>query len=297
VVNYFFLNPCGRCALARADLSNLDFISPVIAGVLAWRNRLLRQVMQDATSLIAPMEFVHRWYTAHDAPTENLLTLQPGLEQPATVPQSTRADEVTRFAYIGGISWQKGVHTLVEAFRGVQGEAELWIAGDTSFDPDYVTQLRDRARPQVRFLGRLSREQVWETLTQMDVVLVSPLWYETFSFIISEAFAASVPVIASRLGPLADRVRDGIDGFLLPPGDVTAWREALQRLVDDPDLLVQLRSNVRYPMTEEEHISRLEVLTSRLLERKRKVTVQGGVVGSREGAGRPQLAASQTSVR
>lgn len=222
--------------------------------------------MQGASSLFAPTEFVRRWYAAHNAPTENLVTLQPGLEQPADVPPATHIDDVTRFVYIGGLSWQKGVHTVIEAFSGVRGEAELWIAGDLSSDPDYVTQLRSQATPRVRFLGRISREQVWETLAQVDVVVVPSLWYETFSFIVSEAFIAHTPVIASRLGPLADRVRDGVDGLLLPPGDVAAWREALQRLVDDPDLLDQLRSNIRPPMTLEEHANRLETLYAQIIE-------------------------------
>jgi glycosyltransferase involved in cell wall biosynthesis len=72
-------------------------------------------------------------------------------------------------------------------------------------------------------------------------------------------------VLASRLGVLAYRVRDGIDGLLLPPGDVAAWREAIQRLVDDPDLLARLRSNVRPPMTMEEHASRMETLYNQII--------------------------------
>jgi glycosyltransferase involved in cell wall biosynthesis len=116
----------------------------------------------------------------------------------------------------------------------------------------------------VRFLGRLTREEVWDTLAQVDVVVVPTLWYETFSFIISEAFIAGVPVIASRLGPVADRVRDGVDGLLVPPGDVSAWRAALQRLVEEPNFLARLRANVRPPMTLNEHVGRIEALYAQL---------------------------------
>ncbi|MFN3763518.1 MAG: glycosyltransferase, partial [Anaerolineae bacterium] len=123
------------------------------------------------------------------------------------------------------------------------------------------------ASPNVRFLGRLNREGVWNTLAQVDVVTVPSLWYETFSFLISEAFAAGRPVLASRLGALADRVRDGVDGLLLPPGDVAAWRSAIQRLIDDPDLLPRLRANVRPPMTMEEHVERLEALYAQIVDR------------------------------
>ncbi|RME49863.1 MAG: glycosyltransferase [Caldilineae bacterium] len=168
------------------------------------------------------------------------------------------ASRPVRFVYIGGLAWQKGVHTLVEAFGGVRGNAELWIAGDESFDPAYVARLRAIAAPAVRFLGRLSRAAVWETLAQVDAVVVPTLLYETFSFIVSEAFAAGVPVIASRLGPLTDRVRDGVDGLLVPPGDVAAWRRAMQRLVDEPDLLSTLRAGIQPVETMDAHAAAIE---------------------------------------
>ncbi len=258
---------CARCALARADRNGLWLAVPGIAGVLAWRNHLLQRVMRAADRLIAPTEFVRRWYVAHGAPPDRLLVIPPGLEYPSLIGrQSEKPSNLVRFAYIGGISWQKGLHVLVEAFNGVDGPAELWIAGEESFDPVYSSRLHAQASSKVRFLGKLTRQQVWDTLAQVHVVVVPSIWYETFSFLISEAFAAGLPVVASRLGPLADRVRDGIDGLLVPPGDGTAWRAALQKLVDEPDLLNRLRANVQPPMTLEEHVSQVESLCAQVIQ-------------------------------
>ena len=81
----------------------------------------------------------------------------------------------------------------------------------------------------------------------------------------SEAFAAGLPVLASRLGALTERVRDGVDGLLVPSGDVAAWREALQRLVDEPDLLVRLKANVRPPLTLDQHVDQIETVYDRVL--------------------------------
>jgi glycosyltransferase involved in cell wall biosynthesis len=224
--------------------------------------------MKSADCLIAPTKFVQRWYAAHGTPTDKLVTIPPGLEYPTITSQRGQASSgPMRFAYIGGLSHQKGVHTLTEAFTGIKGAAELWIAGDESFNPDYVAQLRALATPNVRFLGKLTRKEVWDTLAQADVVTVPTLWYETFSFIVSEAFAMGVPVVASRLGPLVDRVRDGTDGLLLPPGDVAAWRKTLQRLVDEPDLQAHLRANVEPPMRLKDHVERVESLYTRLVGR------------------------------
>lgn len=252
---------CARCIIARSGHRGLGLAMPSLMGLCAVRNRVLRKVLRSANHLIAPTEFVRRWYTAHDAPADKLVTLLPGMElvPPPSLKKSPSSHTV-RFAYIGGLSWQKGVHVLIDAFGRIQGDAELWIAGDESFDPDYVAQLRALATPRARFLGRLTREQVWQTLAEVNVVAVPTLWYETFSFIVSEAFTLGIPVVASRLGPLSDRVRNDIDGFLVSPGDVDAWQTILQRLVDDPELRARLRANVKPPMTLEQHANQLESL-------------------------------------
>ena len=259
-----YLN-CARCALARAGHPQLAPALPALAGWLGWRNYRLRRIMAAASRLVAPTEFVQSWYAEHGAPASNLIVVPPGLEVEPIPRQRRQPDRPVRFVYIGGLSWQKGLHVLVEAFSQVVGAAELWIAGDESFDPIYVARLRERASPNVRFLGKLTREQVWQTLAQIDTVLVPALWYETFSFIVSEAFAAGVPVVASRLGPLADRVRNDLDGLLVPPGNVAAWQTALQRLVDEPDLLAHLQANVRPPVTLDEHLTRVESLYAQVV--------------------------------
>ncbi len=257
---------CARCALARVGRGGWWPAIPALALPLTWRNHLLRGVLGAAAALIAPTEFVYRWYVEHGAPAERIVTLEPGLEQPTGGVNATpRVGGPLRLAYIGGISWQKGVHVLVEAVAGLAGQGELWIAGDETFDPQYVAGLRARSGVAVRFLGRLERSAVWEMLAQVDVVVVPTLWYETFSFIISEAFAAGLPVVASRLGPLADRVRDGVDGLLLPPGDTAAWRAAFERLVGEAGLVERLRAAVRPPVTLDEHAGQVEALYGRVV--------------------------------
>lgn len=255
---------CARCALARSGKSRWQPATLLAAGVLAWRNRRLRRILNASHALIAPTEFVRRWYGEHGAPAARLRVLTPALED-APPRQEQSSHTPVRFLYVGGLTWQKGVHVLIEAFAGVRGAAELWIAGDESVEPEYVAALRARAPAAVRFCGPLGRAALWETLAQVDVVAIPTLWYETFSFLLSEAFAAGLPVVASRLGPLADRVRDGVDGLLVTPGDVAAWREALQRLAEDAALRRRLRAQVRPPLSLAEHIADLERLYAEIV--------------------------------
>ncbi len=254
-----YLN-CARCVLARADRSQLWPTLPAIAGALLWRNLRLRKIMNRAGRLIAPTEFVYNWYIIQGAPADRLIRIQPGLElnSPTVVRRAVETNRPIRFGYIGGLASQKGVHILLAAFNRLEGKAELWIGGDESANPAYTAHLRSQSSTTVRFLGKLSREEVWQILGQIDVLVVPSMWYETFAFVISEAFAAGVPVIASRLGPLADRVHHEVDGLLVPPGDAEALHQALRRLQDEPALLSQLQTGIGPVRTMADHVRDIE---------------------------------------
>ncbi|UCC77441.1 MAG: glycosyltransferase family 4 protein [Anaerolineales bacterium] len=259
-----YLN-CARCVLARVGFSGLWPAVPALAILMSWRGSRLRSATLQASRLIAPSHFVKEQYCSHAVPADRIEVLPHGLEWPQGLKQRQGSARAVRLAYVGGLSWQKGVHILVDAVRELRGAVELWIAGDESFDPRYVGRLRDHVLPNQRFLGHLSRERVWELLSQTDVVVVPSLWHETFSLIVHEAFATGVPVVASRVGALTEAIRDGEDGLLVPPGDVDAWRATLQRLVDERDLLAKLQASVRTPMAVEEHTSRLESIYASVL--------------------------------
>jgi glycosyltransferase involved in cell wall biosynthesis len=257
-----FLN-CARCALARSGHPNLWPALPVLAPPLAWRNHVLRRVLAGAARIIAPAPFVRDWYARHGVAADKVVVLPPGLDYPDAGPKE--AERPFRIGYIGGLSWQKGAHILVEAFAGLAGTAELWLAGDTGFDSAYVAHLRRLADSRVRFLGQIGRDALWHMLAQVDVVVVPSLWYETFCFVVSEAFAMGVPVIASDLGVLADRVRHEVDGLLTPPGDVAALRAALRRAQQEPALLARLRAGIGRPLTVAEHVTAVEALYGHVL--------------------------------
>lgn len=252
---------CARCALARGQQNALWPAIPALAVMLARRGGTLRRALEDAACLIAPSRFVKNWYAEHGIAAHRIRVLAHGIDAPP-LNRADRSDHPRRFLYAGGLAWQKGVHVAVEALAGVRGDCQLWIAGDEAFDPAYSTRLRRLAQKtkaeQGHFLGRLSRVQLWQTLAQVDAVLVPSLWYETFSLIVHEAFAAGVPVVVSNLGALAEAVRHEVDGLLVEPGSVGAWQETLQRLVDEPALAPTLAAQIRPPMSLDAHITHLQ---------------------------------------
>ena len=258
---------CTRCVVSRSGQKAAWGVAPMIAGSLAWRARRLQQVLDGASALISPSRFVSEQYIEHNSSPRKIRLIPPGVKRPpapelqvADTPKNLQTARPVRFFYLGGIAWPKGVHVALEAFRGIQGPAELWIAGRAPDDEGYRVQLQALASPDVRFLGALEHDKIWATLAQVDVVLVPSLWPETYNVVAREALVAGRPIFTSGLGALAETVENDMNGVQIPPGDVAAWRAAMQRVVDDPRQLAQIQIQARPGLTIAEHTDQVRAL-------------------------------------
>jgi len=260
-----YLN-CTRCAVARTEHLAAWGAAPLLWGLLADRSRRLHRRLEQAAALWAPSDFVREWYVAHGAPAQHLRTVRWGVMAPTIAAQPREMpNAAVELLYVGGVAPNKGIHIVIEALQGVTGAVRLAIAGDETTHPAYVAQLRRMADARVTFLGRLDRQQVWQAMSDADALVVPSLWHETFCLVAHEALTAGTPVIASAMGALTEAIRDGVDGRLLPPGDVAAWRDALQRMVDEPQRLRSLRANVVAPRSFDAHVDQVEALYREIL--------------------------------
>jgi glycosyltransferase involved in cell wall biosynthesis len=169
---------------------------------------------------------------------------------------------VLRVGYLGQLTPAKGVHLLVEAFRrahlGERGRLEIW--GDPGLEPAYAERLRDMAAgcPQVEFRGRFARGDLATVLEGTNVVAVPSTWYENAPLVIHEAFATHTPVVATRLGGMAEAVTHGIDGLLFERNDVEDLARQLRRLADESGLLSTLAAGSPAVKTVEQEVEELE---------------------------------------
>ena len=142
-----------------------------------------------------------------------------------------------RVVYIGRLAKEKGVRVLLRAFHAVRRQhpdARLVIAGDGAERPA-LQRLADRLRlgAAVDFLGWIPKERVEEVCGDATVVVVPSLWPEPLGLVALEAGAAGRPVVASRIGGLAESVVDGETGFLVPPGDDAELADRIGVLLGD----------------------------------------------------------------
>lgn len=167
------------------------------------------------------------------------VTATPGAENPYLEP---RVDPgAARFLFVGNIIPRKGLDRLIRALTGLSGGGwSLDVCGDENTAPAYARQCRRMAADSVRtgrirFHGRLDPGAL-EGLRRSCDILAVPSDHEGFGIVYLEAMRAAMVPVASADGGAGTLIRDGIDGFLVPPEDGNALRSVIQRLVDSPDL-------------------------------------------------------------
>lgn len=147
------------------------------------------------------------------------------------------------FLFIGRLSKEKGVETLLAAWKRLGGRVPLKIAGDGPLAGEVAGAIE--ALEDVEWLGRQSEERV-QTLMKSARALVFPsVWYEGFPMVIAEAYAAGLPVIASDLGSMSTLVEHGRTGLHFRPGDAEDLARKIEWALEHPSQLAMMSKEAR----------------------------------------------------
>ena len=183
-------------------------------GLGTWQNKVTRY--------IALNEFCRNKFIEGGLPAERIL-IKPNFVDFLPPIAVDRSD----FLFVGRLSAEKGIDTLAAAASMVHG-AKVHVAGS---GPE--AGLLDAA-PNINALGARSRDEVRAQMCHAIALVMPSIWYETFGMVAIEAFAASLPVIASRLGALAVLIEDRVTGLLFEPGDPHSLAEAMRWALEHP---------------------------------------------------------------
>lgn len=218
--------------VARACYRGSRVASGALAGMLTL-HRWLGTYQDKVARYIALNEFCRGKFIEGGLPADRVV-VKPNFvdfDAPAPAPRAG-------LLFVGRLSVEKGVATLAKAMAQLS-DATLRVAGE---GPE--AGLLDRV-PGVTRLGSQPGEAVRGEMSRALALVVPSIWYENFPRTIVEAFATGLPVVASRVGALADIVRDGETGLLFEPGDPRDLADKMAWVLTHPEQIAAMGRNAR----------------------------------------------------
>jgi exopolysaccharide biosynthesis WecB/TagA/CpsF family protein len=185
--------------------------------------------------------------------------------------------------FVGRLSEEKGAQVLLSAWRTMQTAVPLRIIGGGPLLEKLSREIKESSLPWVELAGRITPEEVRLMMLEARFLVSPSICYENFPLAVAESFACGVPVIASRLGSMAEIVQDGVTGLHFEAGNVTdlaakaewAWNhsEELARM----GLAARAKYEANY--TSDINYERLlEIYHRAMAQRARRPTTHGTAV-------------------
>jgi glycosyltransferase involved in cell wall biosynthesis len=145
--------------------------------------------------------------------------------------------------FAGRLTPEKGLATLLEAWKRLPEGRSLTILGDGQMAPE--VERAAASHRGIEWLGRKSLDETFALLQRAAFLICPSQWYEAMPRILVDSFAVGTPVLASDLGAMADVVHDGLEGLHFRAGDADHLAERASWLFDHPDERSKMRAAAR----------------------------------------------------
>jgi glycosyltransferase involved in cell wall biosynthesis len=259
---------CTRCTSGQlfwAALGNCrqNWAESVTMAMYGTMVRSFGLYMKHVGQLIAPSEFTRAWLVQHlGVSADRVTAIAPVVDVPATATESLDGDYV---AFAGRFAPEKGIHTFLEAAR---------LAGvPVKLSRNEQSLVTTDLPPDAAIVVTRGRDDLARFYRGARFVVVPSVWFETFGLVGAEAMSHGVPVVASRIGALAELVDDGVDGLQFEPGRADDLADKMRRLWASPELRRRLGSAAREKVVRlwsaDRHFEQTNALYERQLQRAR----------------------------
>lgn len=202
-------------------------------------HRAMKTWTQAVDLYIALTEFARQKFIEGGLPAEKIV-VKPNFVNPDPGVGSGQGNYAL---FVGRLSVEKGLDTLLEAWERLGTKLPLKIVGDGPL-VDQVVEATKRL-PQVEWLGRKPMAEVHALMGEATVLVFPSKWYETFGRVAVEAFAKGTPVIAAKIGAIAELVDAGRTGLHFRPGDAADLAAQIEWVLANPAQLAQMRQEAR----------------------------------------------------
>lgn len=202
-------------------------------------HRALQTWTKTVDIYIALTDFARQKFIQGGLPTEKIV-VKPNFVYPAPTPGEGQGGYAL---FVGRLSPEKGIDTLLAAWERLNSNVPLKIVGDgpLALQVDKATQ----QIPGVEWLGRLPKTEVLALMKDAYILLFPSLWYEGFPMVIAEAFAIGLPIVASDLGSMSSLIASGRTGLHCRPGNPEDLAVQVEWTLTHSAELTQMRREAR----------------------------------------------------
>ena len=248
--NYSFLSgteiceKCGTGSYYRALLQRCGkgrLTNSLILMLEAYFNRKMADVVRLIDVIIAPSRFMGDKFVEHGIPPRKVIHHFNALDLKSYTP---RFGGDGYMVYLGRLSREKGVATLIRAMKRVPG-VPLKILGEGEEKDALLRYVADQKIAGVEFLGYRTGVELLEIIRNASFVVVPSEWYENSPYSVLESFALGKPVIAARIGGIPELVEDGKNGYLFTSKNAEELAERINLLASDETRVREFGRNGR----------------------------------------------------
>lgn len=245
---YFFRDGqvCEKCIDQPVPISGIhhkcyrdSLPGSVVTASMVSLHRLLRTYQRQVDMFIALTEFARNKFASHGIPGHKL-RVKPNFVHPDPH-AGTGLDQSV--LYVGRLSPEKGIDTLLKAWQQIGDRIQLKIAGSGPLQAQ--VQAAANENPGIEYLGQQPMEQIYNLLGQAQALIFPSLWYEGMPRTIVEAFAKGTPVISSCLGAMETMIESERTGLLFRAGDAQDLTAKITWMLANPKKWQAMRHEAR----------------------------------------------------
>ena len=234
-----------------------SYAASAVYALESWLNNVMGRY-RSVSCFVAPSRFLRDKCVEYGWDSGKIAYI-PNFIDPPMKPEFRAGGEY--LLYVGRLSREKGVGTLLDAYQGLKKPIPLKIVGD---GPEREELERKVGIPEnrVTFAGYLSGTALTDALLGAKGVVMPSEWYENAPLSLLEAFACHKPVIGARIGGIPEIIDDGVNGYLFEPGNAADLQAKLEHFLKLPDRKVSemgksARKKVEDEYNSEAHYQRL----------------------------------------
>lgn len=214
---------------------------------IAAHQRQFKGLIGLVDRIVVVCQWLYDAFVANGVPAQKLFLSRHGVD---AAPLSLPSAPPFKIGFLGRWQETKGVQILVQALQHIPKSIEIELVIHATHADRYGQSNREKVYAiaandsRIKIREPLARSEITQAIAQFDLLAVPSQWLETGPLVVLEAFAAKTPVLGSDLGGIAELVRHGVDGWLVPSIDVKAWASAIEHLATNPAIVARLKQGI-----------------------------------------------------